>query len=105
MVLQELNDAFDWALALNEPAVIITRWPCVLKRLSGDEQQEFGDYKGACAVDEETCVGCKLCIKTGCPALQFKKQEKQVGIDQVQCVGCEVCAQVCPKNAIKKVGE
>ncbi|HWR38968.1 MAG TPA: indolepyruvate ferredoxin oxidoreductase subunit alpha [Patescibacteria group bacterium] len=105
MNLQELKDAFDWALALTEPAVIITRWPCVLKRLTEDDKQEFGDYKGVCVVDEAVCVGCKLCIKTGCPALQFKKEEKKTKIDGAQCVGCEVCVQVCPKKAIAKVGE
>lgn len=102
--LQEVKEAFDWAWELNEPSVIITRWPCVLKRLTEDDKAEFGDYKGLCAVDEKTCIGCKVCLKTGCPALQFTKETKKVKIDKVQCVGCEVCLQVCPVKAIKKVG-
>lgn len=103
--LTELREAFDWAITLDEPSVIITRWPCVLKRLSEDDKAEFGDYKGLCEVDEEKCIGCKVCIKTGCPALQFNKEIKKVKIDKVQCVGCELCLQLCPVKAIKKVGE
>ena len=105
MSLRELSEAFDWAFTLGEPSVIITRWPCVLKRLTEADKTEFGDYKGLCVVHEEACIGCKLCLKTGCPALQFKKAVRKVVIDKVQCVGCEVCAQVCPKKAIAKVGE
>lgn len=103
--LKEVKEAFDWALELDEPSVIITRWPCVLKKHSEKDLQEFGDYVGKCFVNEEKCTGCKMCIKTGCPALRFNKDVKKVKIDDVQCVGCEVCLQVCPVQAINKVGE
>jgi len=103
--LDEMKGAFDWAFELDEPSVIITRWPCVLKKHSDFDKEEFGDYMGLCEVEEEKCIGCKMCIKTGCPALQFNKETKKVKIDKVQCVGCEVCLQVCPVNAIAKVGE
>lgn len=103
--LQEVREALDWALALEEPSVIVTRWPCVLKKQSQEDKAEFGDYKAACEVNQEACIGCKMCTRTGCPALQYNKQAKKVTIDPVQCVGCEVCLQVCPVKAIKKVGE
>jgi len=103
--LKEVKEALDWAIALAEPSVIITRWPCVLKKHSEKDRIEFGDYMGTCSVDEEKCIGCKMCIKTGCPALCFNKETKKVKIDVGQCVGCEVCLQVCPVKAINKVGE
>lgn len=103
--LAEVNEALDWALALDEPSVIITRWPCVLKKQTQDDEAEFGKYMATCTVDEDKCIGCQLCIKTGCPALRFTKETKKAKVDPVQCVGCEVCAQVCPKQAISKVGE
>ncbi len=103
--LKEVRETFAWALALDEPSVIITRWPCVLKKHSMDDKKEFGDYRGTCAVDEAKCIGCKACVRTGCPALRFDKDTKKVKIDAGQCTGCKVCAQVCPKNAITKVGE
>lgn len=103
--LKESKEALEWAMALDEPSVIITRWPCVLKRLSNEDVKEFGDYKGLCEVDHEKCIGCRMCVRTGCPALRFDKETKKVTIDKNQCVGCEVCLQVCPTKAISKVGE
>ena len=102
--LNQVKEALDWALALDEPSVIITRWPCVLKKQSQHDKEEFGDYMATCEIDAELCIGCKMCIKTGCPALRFNKDSKKAAIDPVQCVGCEVCLQVCPVKAIKKVG-
>lgn len=103
--LKQVKEALDWALALDEASVIITRWPCVLKKHSAQDREEFGEYKATCTVDAQKCIGCKMCIKTGCPALRFNKQDKKVTIDPVQCVGCQVCLQVCPVKAIAKVGE
>jgi len=105
MVLAETKEALDWALQLEEPSVIITRWPCVLKRLSAADKTEFGDYKGLCVIDEPKCIGCKMCINTGCPALKYNKEAKKAKIDQNQCIGCKTCLQVCPVKAISKVGE
>ncbi len=103
--LDEMKAAIDWALAIDGPSVIITRWPCVLKKQSSQDVEEFGDYKSLCVVDPEKCIGCKMCINTGCPALTFDKKNKKSVIDKNQCVGCEVCLQVCPVKAITKVGE
>lgn len=103
--LDEVKEALDWALSLDEPSVIITRWPCVLKKPSSEDLEEFGKYKSLCVVDTDKCIGCKMCIKTGCPALSFDSETKKARIDKHQCVGCEVCLQVCPVNAIQKVGE
>lgn len=99
-----MKDALQWALGITDaPSVIITRWPCVLKSLSAADKNEFGDYFHFCQVETETCVGCRTCIKTGCPALRFDKTSKKTRIELSQCVGCEVCLQVCPKEAIHAV--
>lgn len=99
--LKLVKETLDWAFELDEPSVIITRYPCVLKRFSKQDIEEFNNpFTSKCEVDKESCIGCKLCIKTGCPALSFNKDEKIVTIDKNQCVGCNVCSQVCPKDAI-----
>lgn len=104
--LKEMKDAIDWAMGLEESSVIITRWPCVLKKFTEIDKQEFSEaFKSKCEVDHDKCIGCKMCIKTGCPAISFNKETKKSTINKEQCVGCEVCMQVCPKQAIGKVGK
>jgi indolepyruvate ferredoxin oxidoreductase alpha subunit len=99
--LDETRAALDWAIGLDEPSVIITRWPCVLKRLTAEEKETFDHpFTFACRVDEDRCIGCKGCLKSGCPALQFKAALKKAAIDPALCVGCGVCGQICPKGAM-----
>lgn len=101
--LDEVKDALDWAIGLDEASVIITRWPCALKKFSKADIEEFGNvFTEKCTVDAEKCIGCKKCTKTGCPAVSFDKETKKAVIDRNQCLGCEVCKQVCPKDAIVK---
>ena len=101
--LSEVNDALDWALSNKEASVIITRWPCALKKFSPQDIEEFNNpFKDRCTVVEDLCIGCKKCTKTGCPAISYNKENKKAIIDKNQCLGCEVCAQVCPKEAIIK---
>lgn len=100
--LEEVNNALDWALELEGPSVIITRWPCVLKKFSKEDKEEFKDaFVKKCYVDKDLCIGCKLCIKSGCPSVSFDNESKKACIDKTTCVGCEVCGQICPKHAIK----
>ena len=104
--LSEVNDALDWALSNKEASVIITRWPCALKKFSPQDIEEFNNpFKDRCTIVEDLCIGCKKCTKTGCPAISYNKENKKAIIDKNQCLGCEVCAQVCPKEAIIKEGK
>lgn len=101
--LGEVRGALDWALAIDEPSLIITRWPCVLKRLTAEEREEFGSPFSECmSVSDAACIGCRACLRAGCPALSFDASVKKAGIDAAQCVGCGVCSQLCPKKAIAK---
>ena len=85
------------------PNVIITRWPCALKKFSQADKSEFTEaFQDKYYVSPEKCIGCRLCMKCGCPALSFDRESKKASIDQIQCLGCDVCAQVCPKNAIER---
>ena len=100
--LREVKEALDWGMGFDDPAVLITRWPCALKKLSQADKEEFGEYKAVNIVDPGKCIGCKACIRTGCPALEYHADSKKVTIDRNQCLGCDVCRQVCPKNAISR---
>ena len=91
--LVAMEDAIKGAMASEKHAAIITRRPCLLiKRIKHDIQ--------LCVTDEDKCIGCKKCLKVGCPALMIK--DGKCKIDANQCVGCTVCAQVCPVNAISR---
>jgi len=101
--LDEVDKALDECLSLDEPSVIITRWPCVLKKFTEEDKTEFRDvFKQKNKVNTELCIGCKICMRSGCPALHFDKENKKAKIEALQCVGCDVCAQLCPKDAIGK---
>ena len=101
--LREVGETLDWGLALEEPGVIITRWPCALKKFTEDDLQEFDVTRHLYQMDKEKCIGCKMCTKTACPALRFDTDAKKARIYEPSCVGCGICAQVCPKDAIVQV--
>ena len=91
--LAAMQKAVDDALASQVPAAIIARRSCLLIK------REHHDI-GLCQVDTDKCIGCKKCLKVGCPAVMMK--EGRSFIDPTQCVGCTVCAQVCPVGAITR---
>jgi indolepyruvate ferredoxin oxidoreductase alpha subunit len=104
--LKVVRDTLDWAFSLNEPSVIITRWPCILKKFTDADEKEFPNvFQTKATVDKDKCVSCGLCLRCGCPALSLERETKKAGIDKLRCVGCDVCAQICPKQAILKGGK
>jgi indolepyruvate ferredoxin oxidoreductase alpha subunit len=55
-------------------------------------------------VDAERCSGCELCLNLGCPSITFAEEQASI---LVSCVGesCGLCLQLCPSEAIEKVGD
>ncbi len=100
MELHDVRRALKWAFGLNEPSVIITKWPCALKKLNREEQEQYFHKSEYLMVRETVCNGCRVCLNIGCPALSFDKVADKAVIDSKACVGCEVCAQVCGADAI-----
>ncbi|KAF5066549.1 hypothetical protein DSECCO2_262620 [anaerobic digester metagenome] len=100
--LNEVSKVLDEFLELDEPSVIITKWPCALKKFSTEDNNNFaGAFTRKMVINEEKCIGCKLCMKCGCPAIRYDGEKKQAVIDDIQCLGCGICNQLCPKNAIE----
>ena len=78
-------------LAVKEPSVIISRRPCALLKYVKHNPP-------ICAV-EDKCVGCKSCMRLGCPAISMKNNKAV--IDNTLCVGCGVCQQMCKFDALQ----
>lgn len=97
--LDQVNAALDEAIAKDEPTVIITKWPCILKKFSQQDREDFDLSPKKCKVDQDLCRKCGMCSKTGCPAIYTGDIVK---INESSCTGCSVCAQVCPFDAIKE---
>ena len=51
-------------------------------------------------VEESACIGCRACMRIGCPAISFRGGRAH--IDETLCVGCGLCVGLCPKDAIKE---
>lgn len=91
--LKQVETALEEELAVEEPSIIISRRPCVM--IKGTV------HSAPLQVEEDKCVGCKACMKIGCPAISVK--DKKVQIDTTLCIGCEVCTQMCKFGALKSV--
>ncbi|MBQ3968161.1 MAG: indolepyruvate ferredoxin oxidoreductase subunit alpha [Lachnospiraceae bacterium] len=89
--LAQTEAAVKEELAFEGPSVIISRRPCVLLK--------YVKAKPAYHVCSEKCVGCKMCMKLGCPAISFR--DGKAVIDATLCVGCGVCAQLCRLGALQ----
>jgi indolepyruvate ferredoxin oxidoreductase alpha subunit len=72
-------------------SLIIARRECLLL--------ERGERKTPKTVDPDKCVGCNLCLMTGCPALS-RTQDGKAQIDSAVCSGCPICQQICKFDAI-----
>ena len=89
--LEECDRVLKEELAAKEPSVIISRRPCVLLK--------YVKPKKPLTVDKDKCVGCKSCMRLGCPAISIKGGK--AAIDVTLCVGCGVCQQLCNFDALQ----
>ncbi len=89
--LAECDRVVKGELAASEPSVIISRRPCVLLK--------YVKPKKPLRVEEKNCVGCKACMRLGCPAISIRNNKAV--IDTTLCVGCGVCEQLCRFNALQ----
>ena len=88
--LAACDQAVKEELAAKEPSVIISRRPCALLK--------YVKHPGPITADTDKCVGCKSCMKIGCPAISVV--DKKVVIDNTLCTGCGVCQQLCKFDAL-----
>ena len=94
--LAQCDAAVKEELAAAEPSVIISRRPCALLK--------YVKHPGPITPDTDKCIGCKACMKIGCPGIRVI--DGKVAIDNTLCTGCGVCTQLCKVGALggKKEG-
>lgn len=88
--LAECDAILKEELAFEGPSVIISRRPCALLK--------YVKHNKPLTVNTDKCVGCKSCMKIGCPAISMKNGK--ASIDTTLCVGCGVCTQMCKLGAL-----
>ena len=93
--LTQCDEAIKEETAVDEPSVIISRRPCALLK--------YVKHSKPIIADSDKCVGCKACMKIGCPAISIIG--KKARIDNTLCTGCGVCAQLCKLDALKAAKE
>ena len=91
--LAQCEKAVKEELAKDEPSVIICRRPCALLK--------YVKHPGPLTVNTDKCVGCKACMKIGCPSLSIK--DGKITLDSTLCTGCGICTQLCKTGALEAV--
>lgn len=90
--LKECENVIREEVAADEPSVVISRRPCALLK--------YVKHNPPLKINKDKCVGCKMCMKIGCPAISMRDGKSE--IDFTQCVGCNVCSQLCKFDAIEE---
>lgn len=92
--------ALEEAIRYPGVSVVITNRPCVEAPVKVRDEPF--------RVVLERCTACQLCMDLGCPAIVWTDEtyegRPKVTIRPDACTGCTLCAQVCPADAIVRVG-
>ncbi len=89
--LKQCDEVLKEELSAEEPSVIISRRPCALLK--------YVKHNAPLKVNVDKCIGCKSCMRIGCPAISIK--DGKAHVDNTLCVGCGVCSQLCPVGAFE----
>jgi len=90
--IEQLEALILTEMQADEPSVIITKKSCALLKNVV--------HPGFKTVDTALCIGCKMCLKMGCPSISVKNGK--ACIDENSCRGCGLCSKLCKPNAIKE---
>ena len=89
--LMLLEKTIKEELKKQELSVIVSRQKCVLLDRTKSSERVY--------IDTDECAKCGLCLKFGCPAIEYRNNEYT--INELLCTNCKVCVDICKKGAIK----
>lgn len=96
--LKATDQAVKEELAAREPSVIISRRPCALLK--------YVKHQAPLAVDTDKCVGCKSCMRIGCPAISMKEGKAMWTTPCAWAAACvNRCAHLVPSRAPRRRAE
>jgi indolepyruvate ferredoxin oxidoreductase alpha subunit len=91
--LSSTTETLRRALDSDEPWLIVSRSACPLAT-----RERVGPAR---RVDQELCRKCRLCLKLGCPAIEWVNDS--VHVNELLCGGCALCEKVCKDDAFRVV--
>ena len=94
--LKRTEEVFRRAKDYRGTSVVITKQLCVI------DAKRAGIRRRPFTIDAEKCTGCRICVKLGCPAIEFDTKAKKASIN-IMCTGCGVCSRMCRFDAISEV--
>lgn len=79
------------AVESDEPWLIVASSPCPLstKKNPGEPRR----------VNQDLCRKCKLCLRLGCPAIEWVNDE--IRVNELLCGGCAMCEKTCKEGAFQ----
>lgn len=98
--IHEVEETITKALNYRGFSVVIINGECRLQFVRRHKKGLSSFF-----VDESRCIGCRICVDIGCPAIGFDTLSNKAVIEEAMCNGCSICEQTCPKNAIKRKGD
>ncbi len=90
--LESVHDVLKEELYAEEPSLIISRAPCILK-----EKKAVGP---ALKISPDSCRNCRACLSLGCPAIETAGKTVKPSINPTLCTGCGMCRLVCRFGAV-----
>jgi len=90
--IKELEERIKEYINKKEPALIITKSPCVLIT----KKRNYKEIKFI----SEKCKGCKICLTCGCPALSFDDINNKIIKTDLLCNKCGLCTNLCKFEAL-----
>lgn len=92
--IEECENTIKSVLEKNEASLLVMKSECILLDKKKNKEIKF---------ISENCKGCKICLSTGCPALEYDLENKKIIKNELLCNNCGLCARLCKFDALRMI--